>query len=267
MSNDDYHNDTSRIGKSGLDEIAKSPAHYYAQYLDPNRVKKDPTEAQLLGTATHYAILEPDLFEKQYLILPDGIDRRTKEGKGLYNYHAELAAANGQTLIKPADFDHCCRMRDAVHAHPAAAVLLESGQSEQALLFEHFQTGADCKMRPDFLSETTKFIVDIKTTTDASPYEFGKSVVNYGYHRQAAFYWDGYGYAMGECPQGFAFIAVEKEPPYAVAVYYADDEVLNLGRASYLKDLQTYVECLKSNVWPAYSDTIQKLQLPAWALK
>ena len=34
MTNDDYHADTSAISASGLKLFMRSPAHYYAAYLD-----------------------------------------------------------------------------------------------------------------------------------------------------------------------------------------------------------------------------------------
>ena len=35
MSNAEYHADTSAISASGLKLFMRSPAHYYAAYLDP----------------------------------------------------------------------------------------------------------------------------------------------------------------------------------------------------------------------------------------
>ena len=34
MTNEDYHADTSAISASGLKLFMRSPAHYYAAYLD-----------------------------------------------------------------------------------------------------------------------------------------------------------------------------------------------------------------------------------------
>jgi len=53
MNNEQYHADTSAISASGLKLFARSPAHYYAAYLDPQRPERQPTAAMKLGTATH----------------------------------------------------------------------------------------------------------------------------------------------------------------------------------------------------------------------
>jgi hypothetical protein len=42
MNNTDYHAHPA-ISKSHLDQVAKSPLHYWARYLDPNRVVPEPT--------------------------------------------------------------------------------------------------------------------------------------------------------------------------------------------------------------------------------
>lgn len=273
MTNEAYHADTQRIGKSGLDLIARSPAHYWAKYLDPLRVREEPTPALLLGTAVHTAILEPHEFEKNYFVLDDTaicieiggtapkLTKRYKEWKA-----DAMAEHVGKTLLSADDHVTCLRMRDSVHRHQAAKVLLQDGVAEQTIHWTDPQTNALCKMRPDWDSSNTGYVVDIKTTQDASAAGFGKSVINYRYDVQSAWYMDGFA-AVGKPKDGFAFIAVEKEPPYAVAVYYVTNEIYELGKRKYIKDLQTYAECLKSNSWPAYSEEFQALQIPGWANK
>ena len=80
MTNEAYHSDVSRISKSGLDLIAKSPAHYYAKYLDPNREASQPTPAMRMGAITHSYILEPNQFSSNYVIAPE-LNKRTNEDK------------------------------------------------------------------------------------------------------------------------------------------------------------------------------------------
>ena len=63
------------------------------------------------------------------------------------------------------------------------------------------------------------------------------------------------------------FIAVEKTAPYAVACYTLDDVAKEKGRELYQQDLQTLQAAQAANAWPAYSDQIETLTLPAWALR
>lgn len=261
MSNDAYHNGPG-ISKSGLDKIAKTPAHYYAAYLDPNRERREPTPAMVFGAAYHAFLLEPDVFAKEYVIAPEGIDRRTKEGKAFF---AEVEAA-GQTALKTDDSKKLHAMRDAMMAHPAARKLLaKPGKREVSVFWKDPEYGMLAKCRPDFLTDDG-YIIDLKTTEDASPAGFGRSSFNYRYHVQHPWYVDGCQAADIDV-KAFIFLAQEKEPPYAVGLYVLDDVAVELGRQTYARDLATYAHCASTGQWPGYEATIKTLSLPAWATK
>jgi exodeoxyribonuclease VIII len=57
---------------------------------------------------------------------------------------------------------------------------------------------------------------------------------------------------------------VEKKPPFAVGVYAADEQMIERGYETAMRDLQTLAECKASGRWPAYSDRIEPISLPAW---
>ena len=100
--------------------------------------------------------------------------------------------------------------------------------------------------------------MDLKTTRDASPDGFGKSIANYRYHVQSAHYRDGF--QAGR----FVWVAVEIDPPYAVAVYIDGDEIHARGDGERLSDLRLYAECKASDKWPGYPDEVQNISLPRW---
>ena len=56
MTNNEYHAHPA-LSASGLKLLNKTPAHYYAQYLAPDRVKPEPTKAMKLGTMIHTCLL------------------------------------------------------------------------------------------------------------------------------------------------------------------------------------------------------------------
>jgi exodeoxyribonuclease VIII len=263
ISNRAYHENTTRISKSGLDLIARSPAHYYAAYLDPKREPRKETPALVQGRAAHLAILEPHLFKEEFALHP-GFNMRTNQGKADYEAWLEKIGP-GKTVIDVDVYDISMRMRDAVHKHPAAAELLQTGYPEQTFFWNDQETGVACKCRTDFMTPS-RIIVDIKTTENASPDAFGRSAANYRYHVQGAYYADGLT-ANGYTPEGFVFIAVEKAPPFAVAVYYLDEQGMEAGRLTYSRNLSTYKDCLSNKAWPGYSDEVTPLQLPNYALK
>jgi exodeoxyribonuclease VIII len=108
-------------------------------------------------------------------------------------------------------------------------------------------------------------LVDAKTYSDASPREFARQVARKGYHRQAAWYSDGYALASGEPVLGFVFVAVETAWPYASCAVMLDDEGLAKGRAENTELLARFAECRTANSWPGYSNEIEQITLPKWA--
>lgn len=275
MTNEQYHSDTSRISKSGLDLIRRSPAHYYAHYLAPERQARKESPALHIGSATHCAILEPEKFDAQYYCMDDArivaeIGGKNPRATSKYKEWANMQAMlnEGRTALALAEYDAIQRMKEAVHAHPSARLLLQTGIAESTVLFEEPFTGAPCKCRPDWLDEANSLVVDLKTTDDASPEGFGKPAYKYRYHVQAPFYFDGLLASNSDfMPQGFVFIAVEKAPPYNVGVYYAPREVMELGREQYLQDLEVYMSCRASGIWHGYSGELVPLRLPGWAFR
>ena len=263
MDNADYHRHAA-VSKSHLDQVARSPLHYWARYLDPNRIEPEPTPAMQVGTAVHTHVLELDQWDQRYVVMPDGIDRRTKQGKA--EWDAFSTASSGRTVLSKADAEQVMRMGQAVYGHPAAALLLKQlpGKAETTHMWTDADTGLQCKCRPDWLTDDGSLIIDLKTTEDASPKGFEKSIGNWRYHVQAAWYLHGLEQATGIRPEQFIFICVEKKPPYAVAVYAAASEMIDAGWAAAQRDLEVLATCKAANAWPGYSEQIEIISLPPW---
>ena len=253
LTNAEYHAHPA-ISKSGLDRIDQSPAHYKSWLTEP----RWETPAMAFGTAAHCWILETDAVSERYVIAPEGIDRRTKDGKAAW----ARMEASGKTIISANDAAALEYMYIAVHGHPVADELLDNGIAESSVFAELL--GVNVKCRPDWLHDNS-VIVDLKTTDNAGPNAFAKSCAKYNYHRQASFYIDILS-AIGIDVKAFVFIAVEKSPPFAVSVYELDSDGIEVGRTLYQRSLETYRRCLETNHWPAYSTAIETLTLPRWAM-
>ena len=262
MENDAYHAHPA-ISKSGLDLIARSPLHFWARYLDPNRVPTEPTAAMRLGTAVHTHVLELDQWQQRYITAPEGIDRRYKVGKEAWA--AFEAQSEGRTVISREDVDLVMAMGRSVFGHLAAAMLLGlPGKAETTHMWTDAATGLQCKCRPDWLTDDGRLIVDLKTTENASPREFSRSIAQWRYFLQASWYLDGVEQATGTRPEQFIFICVEKKAPFACAVYAADAEMIAAGAQTAARDLEVLATCKAADTWPGYSDQIEPISLPAW---
>jgi exodeoxyribonuclease VIII len=215
-----------------------------------------------MGTLVHTAILEPDTLGDRTVVAPV-VDRRTNAGKAAW---AEFEASIGdRELITADEIEKLKGITEAAWAHPATGKALSMIRDVEASIFwTDPATGVDCRCRPDaILSNGT--ILDVKTTKDARPSEFARSIANFRYHVQAAFYSDGYTAAFGEPPRAFVFLAIETEPPFLTALYVLDPKAIIRGRAEYERDLETYRVCRNTGEWPGLADQPLVIDLPKWA--
>lgn len=253
-----YHADVTRISKSGLDLIAQCPAKYYEKYLNPDRQPEKKTEALVVGNAFHVLTLEPDVFPHYFIIKPSFSGTGSVAKREAF----ELEHADKE-IISMEQYDTIRRMRDSVMRHPIAVKLLCQGVAEQTNTWTDQFTGAPCKSRMDWFDNKTRFIVDLKSTEDASDDGFSRSAFKYRYHVQAPYYFDG-AVANGMQPNGFIFIAVEKKAPYLTNIFYMEDAEMEFGRNVYRRDLEKYMECRTNNHWPGYDQAVKPLKLPGW---
>jgi exodeoxyribonuclease VIII len=195
------------------------------------------------------------LIESRYYREPEG-DRRTNAWKD--KLKEEAAKHPGKIGVRGSDWDLGLKLRDSVYAHKAARALLEAdGGFEQTMFWDNTETGERCKALYDKTSVGKNFHADLKSTVCAAPRDFMRSIWNYRYDVQGAHYTDASGLR-------FAFIAVEKTPPYAVAVYALDDEWLRTGVERRMPNLRDYARCRATGKWPAYPQTIQHIGRERW---
>lgn len=248
-----------RFNPSGAKLMARSPAHLLSHLNNPPA----ETPALRIGKAVHKLTLEGRAaYEDAFAVEPKA-DGRTKEGKAIKAAFAE--SAEGKTIITASDAELVESMAAGILAHPLAPALLADGTTELSLIWDDPETGCPCKGRMDLARLEAGAILDLKTTLDASPAAFARSVVSFGYSTQAAAYLSGAA-ALGASVTDFIIVAVEKSAPFAVGIYRLPDAALELGRRRWREACALYVQCLESGRWPGYPETITELALPNWAM-
>lgn len=263
MSAERYHA-IPAMSASGLKRMARSPAHFFGLQLDPSRpTGGETTPALAFGTLFHVALFEPDQIAARYVVKPGGLDGRTKEGRAWLAEHADRAVISG------ADLESARVMARQARALPEVSELMADGYGESSAFWVDDDTGEMCKCRPDWTSPVGDgvILVDGKSCQDASAEGFGRAIWNYGYHLQASWYIDGFEAATGLRVHGFVFAAVESAWPHAAAAYMLGDDVLDHARRENRRLLNLYAECKRTGVWPGYGQSIQLVNLPAWAQK
>lgn len=251
--NDEYH-DVGAASNSRLTAISRSPAHY-------KHATQKLTAAMNMGTALHAAILEPERFAREYVLL-DAKNRRTKAYKAIKDSGIE----DGKIFVEN-ESKKLLGMEKAIYENPHAAKILNAGGVSELSFFTKSPLGVLVKCRFDFLSMSDGgyYAVDIKKTQDASLKAFSRTIHNYRYHVQAAFYKNIFKLATGkECR--FIFLAVEEQSPYFNKLWEVNDESILLGKLQYEKDLQVYSTCLETGCYPLPNGALEIIGLPFWVL-
>jgi len=258
ISNRAYH-ESDGISKSDLTLFAITPAHYKAKEA------YEETPVMTFGQAVHTAILEPSRFADEYTVAPENIDKRTKAGK---EWFAE-AEQNGKTVLSWDNHTDLLGMKKSVYASKTAKALLDAeGIIEHSGWWTDPRTGLLLKCRPDKICTSLKLVVDLKITTEAGYDAFVKKVAAYRYHWQGFMYLEGTRQILGdEAYSTFLIIVVETKPPYAVAVYRLDEEMLYIASQEIAVLLDEFRECQEADHWPGYPDEVKTISLPRWYVK
>ncbi|QHB37274.1 Cas4 family exonuclease [Gordonia phage Gudmit] len=242
-----YHGDPGSISSSQARTILKPGGPALLRYA-PRKQKADWD----YGHVAHELILG----KGQGIDVIDAPDWRTKAAKE----RRDKAYATGRVPVLRKDYRRAEGLRDAVLDHELAAILFETGTPEQSIYAHDPKTGVRLRCRPDWHTGST--FVDLKTTNDAAKFE--KSIAEYGYHQQAAFYLDVAALA-GIPVDSFFFVAVEKEKPYLTTVVELDAADVDLGRRLNRAAIDLYHHCHQANVWPGLPAEVRTVSLPSWA--
>ena len=241
MPNDVYHA-AAGISNSGLSLVARSPAHYY------HAPAHSGSRAMEIGTAFHTALLEPERFAAEYMVVTVD-DRRVsayKDAAKVFGGEKTLTASEGASVAVMSE-----SIRGNVAAH---AIMSQPGTAELSAFVFDPETGVLMRCRFDWLTYDG-ICVDLKKTQDCREFAFSRSLHNYRYHVQAAMYSHIYELLFGKPLQLFKILAVEENPPCANVLYDIDPLAMQHGHKLYREALAAYAEALESGQWETYSGT------------
>lgn len=260
ISNEDYHAGPG-VSKSQLDDIALNPAIYKWRKDAP--VDTEKTAALEMGSALHCILLEPDEFDRRYVVAPS-FNRRTNKGKEEEQEFLDDSSRMGMTVLDAEQGRKLLLMRDSAMAHHAARFFLETeGHCESSVYWTDSDTGELCRIRPDKYLTNRPLIVDVKKIAEMS--RFARHIEEFRYHVQAAMYCEGFYNCFHVHPQ-FAFIAVSETIDcgrYPVRVFQLDEDDMSRGFDLFRQNLSTYHVCRLSDQWGG----VETICRPAWARK
>lgn len=246
--------------------ILESPAKYRWKKDNPPLIA--PSKKFDLGSAIHAKTLGAGYDVEVYPddILASNGAASTKAAKEF----TERVRDEGKIPMKRADLEVIDGTAESVLAHPGARQLFtQQGDPEVSVFATDPHTGVKVRARFDFLPTTfglgapSRVSVDLKTAADASPDGFTRSIANYNYDVQRAWYLDALHWETGETAE-MVFVVVEKEPPYLVGVYQLPTIWVEMGATKARVARERYAACVESGVWPGYGDEVNLLSPPNW---
>ena len=253
ISNAEYHGRKTHLSSTDVRTFKKNKKQF--EYMLTHELTKQ-TKAMADGTAVHAFFLERAKFETDFVIKPADMRLNTKAGK-------EWAQEHQSKII--IDFElgnNLLEMEKSFMDSPAKLIYDIKGQAELSYFWDDFGT-IKGKCRPDWISDDGSIVVDVKTTTDASPYGFQKSIANWGYHLQLGWYLRGLRKLVLPVKE-FIFIAIEKTPPFCVGVYSADQNMIDFAMKELDQLMPEIQTAMMSNEFPDYTPEITSIGLPPW---
>ena len=224
-----YYDDHMYMTNSTLKMFIDKCPRAFQHVLD-NPIKA--TAPMKFGSAFHMLVLEDKEFSRHYAVEPDGIDKRTTLGKATLLQFNELL--NGREAISHKDYSLIVNMTRNLEVNEHNSLLENCNQFEKIYLWKNELHDILCKGKLDAVNTRKKYIVDLKTTRDASPEAFKEIIINQKYHMQAAFYCDALGF------KDYYIYAIEKSKPHCICVYKMSEDMIKAGRLMYTQAIIEY---------------------------
>jgi len=231
------------ISRSELVSLLDCPARFPWSRAHPI----DPTAAMVLGTRVHELVLEgiepldgAIIVKASWCLTAKGEPAKSPKATKTWKTAAETAEASGvdiylDTEAKPI-IEEVRLIAAEVNKH--LGHIVDGCETEVAVFATHAETGVRVKARLDALADN--YVADLKTTKAADAESFARSIGNYRYDIQAAFYGDLAGSLAGTEHLPFVFACVETSEPYLTAVWDLDEDWIENGRADYERALSLY---------------------------
>ncbi len=259
ISEADYHAFPA-VSKSKLWAFSKNP-HKWSLTKD---IPMAPTAAMNWGSLVDCLILQPHELSQCFAV-SSFPDFRSKEAQS-------WKAAQTVPVVSLADVAEAKEAADVVRQHHFARIMLDGAETQVSAVFGGIEQGTGekflgkCRLDivPAASGAFSDWLVDLKTTQSLAKIE--KTIAEFAYHAQAAWYLDMFNAASGENRTRWGFIFQESEAPYEVAVVELDQESIAAGRQWYLHALEQWCHSHKYNSFPnPFDDEIRVVGIPNWA--
>jgi len=249
------------ISASQLKQYDKGAYYFWkSSPFNPEKKPEEESNALVFGKLCHCLLLEPQLFDQEYLVADFGKLRTNKK-------YFDIKAENpGKIIITPEELTHARTMIEQVHNHKLASTILNGATAEMPFTWIDKETGLQCKAKLDAIKRTKAGIVVIDYKTSSDIY----SVLNWPqklqYPLQSDFYCRAVEEKYGEKPIEFVFIIQsnkeDEEDIVCVAnVEYESQEVAKSIVTHHMYEirdkLMLWEQTHDKNIWAAFPERVE----------
>lgn len=273
----------------------EDPELYKLRYID----KEDSDSKSMeLGTLIHKAVLEPDTFQDEYMILPEKTETNDLDSKQLEalckanglkvsgtkaeklarlreaNIEIEVQfdeimaamADSGKILVPHPTLKKALAIKEKIYSHPKVGPWVQLSQKEKRGWFEINDVIMRFQIDGFFEHNGVGVVWDLKTTKDWEKRRFERNLFDNGFHIQLEIYRKAIKAIENKEINAFMIIAVETTAPYRVRYYQLDAASLDAAALEIDIYLQEYKERLQANDFSARKEDldIQTVSLQSW---
>ncbi len=225
-SNADYHADETYRSVSRIKTFLDSPTLYHSRYI-ARTLPQQSSPAMDHGTLLHSWLERGDALLADIAVPPES----TLTGTGLVGKEAKKWAADNfgpdAVVVSPKERAQLHLEIESIRRNPAAMELIDDIREHELSIRWETPDGHRLKCRADAV--TSNFFIDLKTTREPDVRAgFWKSVLDYRYHLQDAWYRRGME-ALGMEARPLRFIVVSTSHWHDCQVVYLPQQVMAEG--------------------------------------
>lgn len=269
-----YHS-SARISRSDL-VLLKLP-NTPADFMYERGIVEPPSAAMVRGSALHTAILEPDLFEQQFALMPlDAKNAKKEDKQRIQDFLAENEAEGRQVVgwdyrrrqLALGEVQTLIEVPKRVREDPYIRRVLQGpGFTEVSVAWDVDGVGKRARIDRTYYGEDGPVVVDLKSVGQrggAWGPTFARDMANRELQMQAGHYLEGMTESTGEEHRLWLFVAYECVPPYKVALHPLSDEAIEQGRRECVAATDLFRRCRDADEWPGYPRDFADVSLPKW---
>jgi exodeoxyribonuclease VIII len=258
------------ISQSMLKTLEESPRKYEAMYVT-RTFCEEPTDAMDFGSLVHGLTLQPSQVADSIALIPESALTSNGQRRGKA-WDAFCEDTPGKLRVFREDYNRALMVARKIHLHPFwRAMYPHCLYVENEIYWCDPESGVYCKGIPDIICDHD-WSIDVKTTNSLSSFiqrgerYTSKAVLDFGYHKQGAFYLKGASLHYGVPKTRFALLVAETNPPYRVFAMELTRDTLEIGECRMqwlLNDLRRRID---QQDWSEEGEAcLLQVGLPTWA--